>query len=298
MWTLIALSPEARAGAWTLEHGQLWIKQSVSYWQTTERFANTDDRVLNFPGQRPVQPGDRIPFDPTTGGSFEALSSTTEAQIGLFDRLQLGLRVPLLYADFSETESPDTVDASFGLGDLWLSAQGSLPMGPFVMASRIDLKLPIGDFEASIFAAPLTEGQIDINVAALVGISLHPYGYVNGEIGWRVLFENPDNQRDPGDELRFALEAGLFLPADFMFKVLLDGVVGFEGTDRFANLATTLPRRRLYSMWLGMIWSPTERLSIEGDIRWLVAGEDFPTGIQTWLGVSYLFDVIDTSSGR
>ncbi|MEO1336015.1 MAG: hypothetical protein AAFV29_10240, partial [Myxococcota bacterium] len=39
----------AWAGAWTLQQGQLWVKQSFSYWQTTERFASTDDRALNFP---------------------------------------------------------------------------------------------------------------------------------------------------------------------------------------------------------------------------------------------------------
>ncbi|MEO1338845.1 MAG: hypothetical protein AAFV29_24595, partial [Myxococcota bacterium] len=123
------------------------------------------------------------------------------------------------------------------------------------------------------------------------GVSLHPYGYANAEVGWRVRLQNSENQRDPGDEFRFALEAGAFLPADLMLKVLFDGVVGFEGEDRFANPSTVLPRRRLYSMWFGLIWSPTDRLSVEGDLRWLIAGEDFPTGVQPWLGVSYRFDL-------
>ena len=285
---------DAYAGAWVIPHGHLWAKQSVSYWQTDRRFANRDDRQLNFPDRGPVAPGDRIPFDPTTGGEFRALSLISEAQLGLLDWLQIGVRVPLLWADFNETESVDTVDGSFGLGDLWLSSQVALPGSLFdrlKVGARVDLKLPVGDFDPSIFSVPLTEGQVDVNVAALAGVSLYPYGYANIEAGWRFRFENPDNRREPGDEFRFALEVGADLPAGLLAKVVFDGVLGGQGVDRFAQPATALPRRRLFTTWLGLIWSPEPGLAVEADVRILLAGEDFPTGVQGWLGVSYTFDL-------
>ena len=290
----LVLSPNpAIAGAWVVPHGHVWTKQSFSYWRTTERFASTDDRLLNFPDRGPVQAGDAIPFDPTTGGRFEALSYTLEAQFGVFDGVQVGARLPLLFADFDETNSADTVDSSFGVGDLWLTAQGALPTWDrYRFAGRVDVKLPVGEFDPSIFAAPLTEGQIDVNLAGLMGVSLHPYGYANLEAGWRIRLENASNRRDPGDEFRFAAELGAFLPWRLLAKVVVDGVVGFEGEDRFARPTTTLPRRRLYSAWLGLLWTPVEDWTLEADIRFLLAGEDFPTGRQYWVGVSYEFDAL------
>ena len=297
---LAAPMHRAQAGAWVVPHGHLWTKQSVSYWMTDRRFASTDDRDLDFSDRGPVEPGDRVPFDPTTGGEFVALSLFTEAQLGLFGWLQIGARLPVLWADFSETESPDTVDSSFGVGDLWLSGQAALPyvlLDRIQLAARIDTKLPIGDFDPSIFSVPLTEGQIDVNVAALVGVALHPYGYLHFEAGWRFRLENAENQRDPGDEFRFAAEAGAHLPANLLLKFVFDGVVGQSGTDRFANPATTLPRRRLFTTWFGLLWSPAPRLTIEADLRVLVAGEDFPTGVQPWLGVAYQFDLFGRRAG-
>ena len=221
----------AWAGAWVLPHGELWLKTSASYWQTDRRFASQDDRQLNFGDRGPVEAGDRIPFDPTTGGEFRALSLFADAQLGLFDALQVGARLPILWADFNETRSADTIEASFGVGDLWLSLQGA-PTHPVFervhLAARVDLKLPVGDFDPSVFSAPLTEGQVDVNVAALVGVSLHPFGYANIEAGWRFRLENGENQQTPGDELRFSLEVGANLPADLMVKAVFDGVVGFR----------------------------------------------------------------------
>ena len=293
-----SIPSSALAGPWVVPHGDLWTKQSISYWQTDRRFASGIDTDLSFSERGPVQAGDRIPFDPTTGGEFKALSLVTEAQLGLFDVLQLGVRLPFLWADFSETQSPDSVDSSFGLGDLWLSMQAALrPEAAawlpdrVTVAARLDLKLPVGDFDPSIFSVPLTEGQVDLHTAALVGVSLHPYGYAAVEAGWRFRFENPDNRRDPGDEFRFAAEAGLSLPGGLLAKVVFDGVMGRQGADRFANVTTLLPRRRLFTSWFGLIWSPTSRFSVEADIRVLWAGEDFPTGVQTWLGASYQFAV-------
>ena len=285
---------DAHAGAWVRPHGELWLKTSVSYWQTDRRFASRDDERLDFAGRDPVEAGDRIPFDPTTAGEFRALSLFADAQLGLFDVLQVGARLPLLWADFNETASADTIDASVGVGDLWLSLQAGLPrpiLERLQLAARVDLKLPVGDFDPSVFSAPLTEGQVDVNIAALAGVSLHPFGYANIEAGWRFRLENGENNRIPGDEFRFSVEAGAHLPADLLVKAVFDGVVGFDGQDRFATPAVDLPRRRLFSTWLGVLWSPAERFALQASLRILLAGEDFPTGVQPWLGASYQFDI-------
>lgn len=281
----------ANAGAWTLGAGRLSLKESAAFWQTDRKFASTLDTELVFPGRGPVSAGDTIPFDPVTGGRLRTLGFTTSATLGVLSWLDVGLNLPLLWTDF-DTAPVDTVDSRFGLGDLILSAQAQALRRPRIaLAGRIEWKLPTGRFDPSIYSAPLTEGQMDLAILSSVGVSLYPYGYANVEAGWRFRFENPENHRDPGDEFLFLVEGGLDLPRGLLLKLAFDGLVGTTGSISRFDVVTELPSRRLFSLWTTLLWRATEHLMLELSGRYLLAGEDFPTGIQVMAGVTYQLEL-------
>ncbi len=286
------LFPSAsRAGAWTLGAGRIYVKQGVTYWQTDRKFASTRDAQLVFPTHGPVSPGDRIPFDPVTGGALRAVGLTTDVRLGLLDRLDLGASIPFIWTNFN-TFPVDTVDARFGLGDLVLSTQTAiLTRQTGVVAGKLEWKLPTGGFDPSVFRAPITEGQMDLALAGSAGLSLYPRGYANVELGWRFRFENPSNGRKPGDELFFILEAGAELPRDLMLKVAFDGLLGRPGVISRFGAQTEVPRRRLFSAWGGLLYRATKVITLEIDARYLIAGQDFPTGIQWLASVSVTRDL-------
>ncbi len=280
----------AWAGAWNLGHGRLHLKESFSFWSTDRKFASGLDRTLTFADRGPVERGERVPFDPATGGDFSAAALTTEVSLGLLGWLDVGLSVPLIWTDF-DTAPVDTVDSSFGVGDLLLKVQGGWIFAPVALAGRLEVKVPTGGFDPSIYAAPLTEGQWDVALLASAGVSLHPWGYVNAELGWRFRIENPENGLDPGDEFLFLVEGGVRLRWGFWVKLAADGQIGLDGElTRFGTI-TEVPRRRLFSLWGGLQWRGSFGLGAEVALRVLLAGEDFPTGLQLLTGVSYEFQL-------
>lgn len=284
---ILTASGPAQAGAWTLGGGNLSLKQSVSMWVASSKFASELDTELDFAGRGEVSRGDRIPFDPQTGGSLRVFSFTSQAWLGVLDGLDVGLTVPVLFNDF-DTDGVDTVDSRAGLGDVRLGIKGGLRFGPWAIALSSTVKLPTGNFDPSVFSAPLTEGQLDLAFAADAGLSLGTLGYANAQLGYRLRFRNGDNQRRPGDELFFALEGGIRLPWRLMAKLELDGLLGRHGDDvSVPGRSLELPLRRLITIWAGMLWSATRALIVEVDVRVLLAGEDYPTGVQIFLAASY-----------
>lgn len=286
---VLAAAAPARAGAWTLGGGHLWLEQSVSLWTASSKFASELDTQLDFADRGRVSRGDRIPFDPQTGGRLRVFAFTSQAWLGVLDGLDLGVTLPVLFNDF-DTDGVDTVNSRAGLGDLRVSIKGGLRFGRWALALSSAVKLPTGDFDPSVFSAPLTEGQLDVAFAADAGLSLGAFGYANAQLGYRLRFENGDNQRRPGDELFLSLEGGMHLPWGLMPKLKLDGLLGRHGEDASVpGRSFELPLRRLLSIWAGILWSATRALTVEVDVRVLLAGEDYPTGVQIFLAASYRF---------
>lgn len=284
--SLALASPStASAGPWTLGAGILEVKEGIGFWTTDRKFASSLDQQLTFSDRGPVEAGERIPFDPSTGGRMTVVGFETGVQLGILDWLDLGVAVPLLAINF-DTEPVDTVDGRFGLGDIRASAQVLLPV-PLevpVLAARLEVELPTGHFDPSVFAAPLTEGQLDLTTVLSAGASLPWQSWASANVGYRVRFENPDNGADPGDELLYHGEVGTHLIGGLSGKLALDGLLGRGGNiDRF-GASTPLPRRRVFSGWLGLWWSFGD-LAVEASGRWLFAGEDFPAGVQVFTGV-------------
>lgn len=292
MGALLAFPRHAWAGAWTLGRGRVVLKQAAAYWQADEKFASSLDTQLVFPDRGRVEVGDRIPFDPVTDGRFRIASFETGVRVGVLGWLDLGLDVPLVRADF-DTAPADTVEARFGLGDVRVSAQARLLGGASqALAVRVDWKAPTGRFDPSVYAAPLSEGQADVAATISMGTSLHPYGYANAEVGYRLRMENERNLRNPGDEAFGLVEAGVDLWSRAIFKVAVDALVGRPGVDRFGGL-TQLPRRRFYSAWIALLWRPSERWMFDTSVRLPIAGEDYPTGVAVFGSVTCSFRISD-----
>lgn len=197
--------------------------------------------------------------------------------------------MPLTRADF-DTVPVDTVDSRTGVGDLTFDVQAqALQRGPLAVAGRVEWKLPTGDFDPSVYSAPISEGQSDVAVLGSLGLSLFPGAYFNVEAGWKFRFENSDNDSQPGDEFIFVLEAGFHFPKGLMGKIALDGLVGEPGDSHQFEATEVIPRRRLYSVWGGLLWSAPESTLLELDLRYFLAGEDYPTGIQIFGAVTHRF---------
>jgi len=287
--------PGAQANAWTTSENTLVLRQAAGYWSSNRKFASDLDRELFFPQRQPPSPqtGERIPFDPVTGGRFRIFSMATSLAYGINQWLDVAATLPVLHADFDIDIRPgdpqaatDVVDARTGIGDLLLSSKARIfKRGRFIAASSLELKLPTGRFEPAVWQTPLTEGQTDVAGFIHLGVSLHPYGYFAAATGWKRRFERSSNTRKPGDEAHANAELGLALPKGFLAKAAIDALLGQEG--RIRQFGTPLPRRRLVSVWGSLIWRASKTLTLDASVRWLIAGEDFPTGIPVFAGVTY-----------
>jgi len=290
---LLLLPASAYAGPWTLGAGEIGIKESLGLWRTDRKFASSLDQQLVFGDRAPVQRGEAIPFDPSTGGVLTTASAHTGIRLGLLSWLEAQAHMQALWMDF-DTSPVDTVDASIGPGDLSLGLQARLPTpGRVALAARLETKLPTGDFDPSAYSVPLTEGQADVAATVSGGLSLWPYGYAVAEVGYRWRLENPENRLRPGDELRALVEAGAHLPWSLGSKLYLDALLGLPGAAQRFDVVTPLPRRRLLAVGGAIWWHATEALTLDVNLRWLAAGEDYPTGVQLLGGVAWVFDPFD-----
>lgn len=263
--------------------GRLRVQETAAVWAASSRFASSLDVERDF--GEPVEPGDRVPFDPTTGGETFTVASITELTLGLTGDVDLAVQAQFLYADF-DTE-PDTVDGSAGLGDLRLSLTAATPWWKW-LGVRVRLKLPTGDFDPIVFQSPLTEGQVDLYLAAIVTARSARYG-VYGETGYRFRDEDRERQEKPGDEVPFYVQGSVRLAPRWTLSVAIDGMVGRTGSrDQFPGTpAATLPRRAYFSLWPRLSHGIATGWDASVGVRRFIAGRDFPAGTQVFLTVGH-----------
>lgn len=285
---VLLVSLPGKAGPWTIGEDTIALKSSLGFWQARQKFASVDDTRL-VALDRPQQ-GARIPFDPSTDGRLSVVTLYHSVVWGVLPWLDLHVGVPLMWIDF-DTLPVDQVAPGVGFGDTALKLKAlAVTLEPFSYGLAFGAKLPTGKFDASIFQAPLSEGQIDLWSKAMLGLSLHPWGYAAVEVGYRLRNENPANKKKPGNEAFAAAEVGVALQRDLHMKLMFDGMWGTSGSnERFPGVETVLPRRRLFSLLIGGWWHAGDALLIDGGLRWLVAGEDHPTGVQLNVGATYSF---------
>jgi hypothetical protein len=225
---LAAFVDEARAGAWALPRGVLWVKASGSL-QSADEFYAQERAVL--PDGTVVERGDARPFD--ENGRARVRQIWVEAEWGVSDRLTLGVQAPWKWLDF---ENDVLGVRSFGWGDLRSVARVAVLTGQTLLTVRSAVKWPTGRFSTSMDRLPIGENQLDLELGAQLGRSLgRPLSWVGAEGGRR--FRRADDQFDfdPGDEWFWLVEAGHALVGSGRagLKMLWQGT---RGSDTSVNL--------------------------------------------------------------
>ncbi len=287
---LFGCPPETYAGAWTLKRGQLSVKSTLLYQNTSERYysANTPCPL----GESCTRSGQRVsfPFD----GESRLTALFFDVNYGILDRLQLGLQIP--YFDIQFTDIPDpTRPGTSEIGDTRFGAKYLVFKAPFVTAVEVQAKAPTGFFNRDAEIVPVGDGQWDLDVSLQFGKSLWPIrGYVNLEAGHRTRFA-PDLDKanvQPGDELFWSAEAGYtFLPEKFGAKGALSGLSGgkFKALQADGGFEIADSEREAVNLEVGLWWRWQRALSVEASVTKSLSGKNFPAGEVFGIGVAYLF---------
>ena len=113
----LSIAPRlAQAAAWTVEPGVLWTKPGITRLSSDRIFATPVDEARLGCGQT-ITRGDRVPYDCTTGGRFMASTVTLEAALGLHDRFDLRVQVPIVIESSFANDAFEG-DSERGLGDV------------------------------------------------------------------------------------------------------------------------------------------------------------------------------------
>ena len=156
-----------------------------------------------------------------------SFSADLLASLGLFDRFELALHLPvrMVYAGDAVTVDGALLEASSGLGDLRLVPKVGLgwmgdAQGGFAFGLAVPVSLPTGRASALRGAGGVT---VEPRLLALA------YGarwFVNGSLGFR--FREADSPAAPGNELTFGLAGTYSLPVeDDALDVQLEAVGGW-----------------------------------------------------------------------
>lgn len=222
----------AVAGAWVTPQDEVYL--NVSGWT-----ASTRSR-FDFDGDE-QELADRMRFEERALGGYAA--------VGLAPGVELNASV---LVKFLELES--TVDRvrTTGLADLTMGLKIGLGGEDLVRSIQVAAKIPTGYEDATDL--PLGDGQIDLEVRALVGASLWKLdvpGYVGLEAAYRV------REGEPGDVMAFLAEAGVNVFEDAGLRIKLDV------TEAVDLPRETSPERELFAydsrlsrldltVWLGL----------------------------------------------
>ncbi len=276
---LFAAPEPSLAGAWVLPKGRLWGKLGVSWFTTEEKFAdNRLDTLKHHPDGSPVQPGDRIPFDFQTGGRYSVASVLMEAYYGLLEGIEVRAKLPFHSTEFSNDAGD--IEPGQGPGDLRLGVAGRIWHSDYwILSTLLEWKIPTADLPRSIYQQPLGEGQHDLSLWIRAGRSLHPRGWLSGELGYRWRFASEELAIDPGNEWLLTVEGGWKPSPPLALKLEFRGLWGGEWLDTGFDLSRELGRRRLITIAPALLIEIGPRLTIEAGADLALAGEGLPAGV-------------------
>jgi hypothetical protein len=193
----------SNAGAWTLSKGKIYDKLSLNYYYADDQFDKN---------------GDRLRFD--ANGDFSDINGANYIEYGITDSVTL---INSLYFKYIEKDDDLAKTTTYGIGDIDLAMKVKLLEGKAGIFSAQGL-VKIPEAYDRHDRVPLGNGQYDVELKLLYGISLWPYlpGYCGVEGGYRWRFS------DPADEFRYLVEFGIDLPKDFYGRVKLDGIYSID----------------------------------------------------------------------
>jgi len=189
----------ASAGAWLQPRGSHYAKVYGSYLYATREFNASGEKVDILSSQRDV-----------TRTAFRDVTIGTYVEYGVSERLTVVGKLPFKILTSRRTEITDLADLRYdveavngGLADLEVAGRVPIVTTPLPVSLQLGVKLPLGyRSRPSNGGAALGSGSPDLEARLQGGLSLHPYGYVGAEFGYRV------RGGDVDDEMDILLEAG------------------------------------------------------------------------------------------
>ncbi len=264
----------AEASPWVEDPGTVQLGLQGSLLVTERQFAGGD--ALGLVGPRcpePVRPGDRAPYDCTTGGTYAQRSLTAFTQAGLGAGFALDLQVPAVVASFEDTIG--RTDA-FDLGDVRGRLRWGSQWGSPAAALTFHVKAPtgVGDFQDR--DVPLGDGQWDLTPGMRLGVSLHPWGWIEVWQSLSIRLPNPQTGIDFGDEWRPVVAAG-FTPIDEVGGLLrVEGLLALRDRDAFGLRP---PGRQLLQLRSSIFARPVPAAWLELGVAVPVAGRRWPAAL-------------------
>lgn len=276
-----------KAGAWTLKRGELWVKSSILYQKTDERYYSRNQPCV----LAACEEGQRVPFP--FDGESRFTAGLLELSFGVTDVLELQTQIPYYDISFRDASNPDRPGtASFG--DIWFGGKYRLLQRPVVFTVRSLAKAPTGLFNKDSEFVPVGDGQWDWLIMAQIGHSFWPWPlYANVDVGYRKRFAPALETSDfkPGDEWLLRAEAGVNVTETILLKAALEGLWGKD----FENVTTDLiigdSGRRIVYFEPGVYWEILDKFAAEAVVKFSVAGRNYPAGEVWSAGFSYLFDL-------
>jgi len=300
---LMSAPSHAAAGAWTTPEGVIWTKVSVFHLRADRIFINNalDGQFCANAGGRTLHAGDRGPLDCMLSPrpTFISTQLFVEAAFGIWDRLDLRVQIPfVLRTEFQTTATPQSRS---GLGDLRFSSQLRLLDDPMVLAVRVGVKAPTGQFTPDAVGVPLGEGNWDLEGNLVASRSIGSGAvWLGAEVGYRIRLEDRASPAvDVGDEILAVAEGG-YRPIDWLYLPLRwDMQWGFQSSTPLGNL----PARRVMNLQTGVMVQPFARtdlyikdLGVEFGVRIPLWGRGWPADPVYFVGISSSLRVFEAYS--
>lgn len=303
---LAVLAPShAAAGAWTTPEGVVWTKLALFHLRADRIFINNAQAPLICAnaGGRTLHAGDRGPLDCMLSPepTFISTQLFVEAAVGIWDRLDLRVQVPIvLRTEFQTTATPQSRS---GLGDIRFGSQLRLLDDPLVLAVRVGVKAPTGFFTPDAVGVPLGEGNWDVEGNLVASRSIGSGAvWLGAELGYRLRLEDRGSPAvDVGDEILAVAEGG-YRPIDWLYLPLRwDMQWGFSSSTPLGDL----PARRAMNLQTGVMVQPfahtdlyIKDLGVEFGVRIPVWGRGWLADPVYFVGISSSLRVFESYSQR
>jgi hypothetical protein len=273
--------------------GDLWAKVAYRTWSADRTFAGPNDRNV-FDD---VALGDRIEFDPTTGGQMEMDALEVQVEGVPLPRLKVGGYMPVVQRIRFENANFETVTT--GTGDVrpYVGYQITED-GEAATTVHVRGKIPTTSLSVEAASVPLSEGQFDLAVDQTT--SWRPIQDL--QLTMRTMFR----YRAPG---RLPSSGEAYKPGD---EMVLDGIVGgapvetvwvkagYRGLwstgweSRESGTAGRSDFRMVQELTGGVYWSvgdlvggALEGFAVDASVTWPWTGRDYPAGLSWAVGLAW-----------
>jgi len=292
--TALLFPQSARAGGFVGERGSVWVKMAYRSWQADRTFAGPSDRAVS----EGIELGDRIEFDPTTGGQLRMHAFEIQFEGVPYPRLKTGVYAPVFQQISFENRNFETVTT--GTGDVRPYVGYQVTPNDASAATTIHLraKIPTTDIAVSSASVPLSEGQFDFGVDQTT--SWRPIDRL--QLMLRTLFRyrapgklpNSGEQYKPGNETVIDATVGGEPVESLWFKAMYSGLWSTGWESRESGTAGRSDFRMVQNVGGGVYWSfgdliggAARGFALDATVLFPFNGRDYPAGPMWSAGVAW-----------